>query len=110
MTTYSVVEGDTSAFNGGQGKRLDAFGPHSANLILVAKRLDPVCWMDPTQEVPLAVAQLGVNSFGATTGLGSEHGGGMHAAFRSGSVRFINENLFDEFLLQLLEGTSETVP
>jgi hypothetical protein len=107
QTIYTVVEGETCAFNGGVGKRLDAFGPRSAHLILVAERLDPVCWMDPTQEVSFATACLGINRSGATDGLGSEHAGGVHIGQRSGAVQFLSENIEPLRIPKLLEGTIE---
>lgn len=110
-TTYTVVEGATCAFDGSEGKHLEAFGPHSANLVLVAERLDAICWMDPTQEVPFAEARLGVNRSGATTGLGSNEERGAHFGFRSGAVKQISENIDTvEWLPGMLEGTIEYVP
>jgi hypothetical protein len=110
QTIYTVIEGDTTAFNGGEGKRLDVFGSNSANLILVAERIDAICWMDPMQEIPFAVAERGVNVEGATIGLGSEHLGGMHMALRSGAVRFFSEDTAADDLRGLLEGTIERAP
>lgn len=107
QTEYTVIEGATCAFDGGEGKSLDAFGPNSVNMILVAERLDPVCWMDPTQEISFADACLGINRYGATTGIGSEHVGGAHFGFRSGAVRFISENISIDSLPKLFEGTMD---
>ncbi len=110
-TTYTVVEGATCAFDGSEGKHLEAFGPHSANLMLVAERLDAVNWMDPTQEVPFAEARLGVNRSGATTGLGSNEERGAYFGFRSGAVKDISEHIDTvEWLPGMLEGTIEYVP
>jgi hypothetical protein len=110
QTVYTVIEGDTTAFNGGEGKRLDSFGPKSANLILVAERLDPICWMNPTQEIPLSLAVRGINTPGATDGLGSEHERGLHMAFRSGAVEFVIDDTSHDELQGMLEGTSDDAP
>lgn len=105
MTEYSVVEGETCAFFGGEGRRLDSFGEHSANLILVVERIDPICWMDPTREITFDEACLGINRDGARTGLGSDHQAGMHVGLRSGAIRFISQNIDRQHIPMLLEGT-----
>jgi hypothetical protein len=110
MTSYAVVEGATCAFDGGSPRRLDSFGPESANLALVVERVHAACWMDPTQEIPMAEAVLGINRAGAATGLGGEHNGGLHVTLRSGAVRFVSENIAIEDLIGLLEGTLPLVP
>lgn len=106
MTTYSVVEGATCAFDGSEGKRLDSFGPRSAHLVLVVERVDPVCWMDPLHEISFADACTGFNR-SRVHGLGSEHEGGIHIGLRSGAVRFISENIDVLNIPRLLEGTME---
>jgi hypothetical protein len=109
QTIYNVIEGETTAYNGGKGKRLDSFGPNLVNLILVSERSDPVCWMDPTQEVSLATAERGINVAGAN-GLGSDHERGLHAALLSGAVRFLSMDIATDELRALLEGTIEHAP
>lgn len=110
MTEYAVVEGPTCPFNGSEPRRLDEFGEHSANMILVVERVNAACWMDPTQEVPFADAILGINIPGATTGLGSHHDRIMHVGLRSGAARAISDSIDREILAELLEGTSDWVP
>jgi hypothetical protein len=107
MTEYSVVEGETCAVFGSEGQRLDVFGEHSAAMILVVERVDPVCWMDPTQELTFAEACLGINRDGVGTGLGSHHTSGMHIGLRSGGIRFISQNIDRQDIPALLEGTMQ---
>ena len=61
QTTYSVVVGENTAFQAGEGKSLDDFG---MNLILVVEREQPVCWMDPTSELAESIAFEGNQSPG----------------------------------------------
>jgi len=118
MTEYTIIIGPNTAFDekpgdGNTGKRLDSFGPKSANMILVAERVDPICWMDPTNEVTEGDALVGINrdSHGtsppSTGRLGSEHPGGIHVGLRSGAVTFISENIDDTILAGLLMGTED---
>ncbi len=106
MTSYSVVEGPTCAFQGGEGKRLDTFGPRSAHLVLIVERTDAVNWMDPTSELSFADACMGINCPGAN-GMGSVHEGGVHIGQRSGRVTFISENIKFDNIPRLLEGKIE---
>ncbi|MEZ6055256.1 MAG: DUF1559 domain-containing protein [Planctomycetaceae bacterium] len=109
-TTCTVISGATTAFHGSVGKRLDSFGPKSVNMILVAERKTPVCWMAPTQEVPFADALMGINRHSGrlpSGGLGSPHPGGMHVALRSASVTFLSENIDPAVLQDYLEGNYE---
>ncbi|MEZ6056430.1 MAG: DUF1559 domain-containing protein [Planctomycetaceae bacterium] len=107
-TTYAVISGATTAFQGATGKRLDSFGPKSGQMVLVAERNVAACWMDPTQEIPLANAQLGINQT-TTPGLGSPHPGGAHFALRSAAVTFLSQNIPPETLLGLLDGTTDKI-
>jgi hypothetical protein len=106
MTNYSVVEGPTCAFDGSEGKRLDAFGPRSAHLVLIVERTNSVNWMDPSSELTFADAHNHINRPGVN-GIGSEHEGGVHYGQRSGGVRFISESMDFMMNLQLIEGTIE---
>ena len=93
-TIYAVVVGPTAPFDAGVGKPLADFGPGSADMLLVVERNTPANWMDPTQEVPLATAKLGINQDEVSElGLGSVHPGGMLAGLRSGGVTFLSENI-----------------
>lgn len=108
QTTYSVVIGKTTAFEGAEGKALDGFG---VNLMLVTEREQPVCWMDPGSELSEAVAIEGINCREpGVHGIESHHPGGVQAGFRSGGVRFISETIDRAVLQGLLDGTAEELP
>lgn len=113
-TVYTVVVGKKTAFRGSEGMKLDEFGPNIANLILVAERKTPVCWMDPDAEVAETDAK---------TEIGSAHPGVINIGFRSGGVHYMSEGnvqsgsfgLPDEkpdpdAFQKLLEGTAESMP
>lgn len=106
-TTYSVVVGPDMPFDAGQGKTLATFGPKSANMILVVEIPEATCWMDPTHHVSQAAAERGI---GEGTALGSQHPGGVNAAFRDGSARFLPETINLDLLSELLQGTANYVP
>jgi hypothetical protein len=108
-TTYSVVVGEQTAFQGAEGKSLKDFGAH---LILVVERHQSVCWMDPTSELDASVALEGIASRPQTgaKGLGSPHPGGVNVALRNGSALFITETMELPTLRSLLEGTAKEGP
>jgi len=59
----------------------------TSNTILFAERSQPVCWMDPTGDVPIKIAVQGINA--VPNGLGSIDGKeGINVAFADGSVSF----------------------
>ena len=113
-TPFTVILGKKTAFRGSKGVKLDTFGPHSANLVLVAERKDPICWMDPTSEVSEADAK---------TKIGNEDTAKSHLGFRSGAAIALWTNFLDgtytpaedeepdpNLFQKLLEGTAESVP
>ncbi len=116
QTTYSVVVGENTAFQAGEGKSLDDFG---MNLILVVEReqsLDSdglrqsVCWMDPTSELAESIAFGGINRREeGVDGIGSHHPGGVFG-LRNGGVRFIPGTIELPTLQGLLDGTAEKCP
>ena len=57
------------------------------NTILFAQRREPVCWMDPTGDVPIKLAVQGIGT--VKNGLGGVEGSeGINIAFADGSVHF----------------------
>jgi hypothetical protein len=107
-TTYSVIVGQHAAFRPAEGRSLDDFGMH---LILVVERWKPVCWMDPSSELTEAIAWKGVQQRSeGRDGIGSEHPGGVQAALRDGSARFISRTLEPSALQSLLDGTAKQWP
>jgi hypothetical protein len=58
----------------------------TSNTILFAQRSTPVCWMDPTGDVPIKIAVQGI---GLKNGLGGVEGAdGINLVFADGSVHF----------------------
>lgn len=111
QTTYSVVVGPDTAFQAGQGKALSDFGPNSAGMILIVERRSPGCWMDPALDVPLEVAEEGVNeSAPGNDAIASPHPGGANVGQRDGSAQFLSETIDPETLNGLLQGTGDRMP
>jgi hypothetical protein len=112
-TAYTVVLGKKTAFRGSEGVKLDTFGPNSVNMILVTERKTPICWMNPSSEVP---------ETDASTEIGSEHEGIVQVGLRNGATMTLSDEIVegtyvpideekpDPMLFQkLLEGTAEKI-
>ncbi len=111
QTTYAVVVGPGTAFEAGKGKTLAQFGPKSARMILVVERPASACWMNPTEDVPQAAAEEGINvPNGSGMAIGSRHPGGANFGHRDGGTRFLSETIDVELLEGLLQGTATTIP
>jgi hypothetical protein len=111
QTTFSVVVGPEMPFDGSDGKKLATFGPKSAAMILVVERTQPVCWMDPTQDVPQGVADVGIDKKQRRGGeIASPHPGGANFGLRNGGCHFLSEVIDIEVFKGLLRGTVEEVP
>lgn len=113
QTTYSVVVGPETPFEGGEGRKLADFGPKSAAMVLIVERKNSVCWMDPRQDVPYQIAKVGINSghFGNGIAAGfeiaSQHTGGANFGLRGGASRFIPETIDQTIFEGLLTGTND---
>lgn len=111
QTTYSVVVGPEMPFETANGKKLAHFGPKSAAMILVVEREQPVCWMDPTQDVSQGAADVGMDTNAALRAeITSPHPGGANFGLRNGGCRFVTETIDPEVFMGLLRGTIEEVP
>jgi hypothetical protein len=105
QTTYAVVVGPEMPFEGGERKSLVGFGPESSSMILVVERMQPGCWMDPTQDIPQEIADTGVNnSNGPPNGIGSHHDHVVVCGFSNGSVHSLSNAIYIETLRGLLRG------
>lgn len=105
QTSYSVVVGESTAFQAAEGKSLDDFG---MNLILVVEREQSIGWMDPTSELAQSIAFEGDSRLKEDIdGMGSPHPGGMNVGLRDGRVQFITETIDLRLLQGLLDGTTE---
>jgi len=111
QTTYSVVVGPEMPLEGAEGKKLAAFGPKSAAMILVVERTQPVCWMDPTQDVPQGVADVGIDKKQRRGGeIASPHPGGAIFGLRNAGCNFLSQDIDLDVFKGLLRGTVEEVP
>lgn len=99
QTIYSVVVDKKTAFQPGEGKTLDQFGPNSEYLILVLEGDNVVCWMDPLSDMTEKVALHAIRSHKLTI-----HPGVFFAGFRNGSTTTISFDLSDRIFQDLLEG------
>jgi len=92
---YSVVVGDDSAFRGTKGTVLNSIVGNPAGLVLVIERLEGVCWLDPNQEVSVALADLGINQRGPSVkkiiGVSSDHKTCVVIGCRDGSVKLLSD-------------------
>jgi hypothetical protein len=111
QTTYSVVIGPEMPFEGAEGKKLASFGPKSSPTILVVERTQPVCWMDPTLDVPQSLADSGINVNDGRGGeIASPHPGGANFGLRNGGCHFLSQDIDLDVFTGLLRGTVEVVP
>ena len=101
QTIYSVVVGEKTAFQAGEGKMLDQFGPDSANMLLVLESPTPTCWMNPTSDLTEATA-----SHTALHGKDA-HPGVIIVGLRSGRVCTISKGLNRSTFQQILEGKND---
>ncbi|MFO7903538.1 MAG: DUF1559 domain-containing protein [Pirellulaceae bacterium] len=106
QTSYSVVVGPDVAFEGGEGRKLKEFGPTSNDLILLVERATPVGWMDPTQEIPQAVAESGFNNEAPASGIGSQHQACANFGFGNGAVQSLIDSIEPDVFQDLLHGTN----
>ena len=60
----------------------------TSNTVGVVERKEPVCWMDPTQEITLEEAIKLYNT--EQSKVGSKHKGGFHIGIYDGSVQFLD--------------------
>jgi len=105
MTNYSVVVGKVDANQARElGLRapcstafpepnkwmsLGALSDGTSNTIGVVERKEPVCWMDPSQEITLEEAIKLYNT--EQSKVGSAHKGGFFVGICDGSVHFLEE-------------------
>ncbi len=111
QATYSVVMGPDMPFEGGHGKRLADFGPHSDDMILLFERAEPVCWMAPA-DIPQSRAEQGIQQHGSrylpsptAEDIASHHPGGAMFGHRSGAVTFQSNSMNVEQFKAMLRGT-----
>ncbi|MGL6195380.1 MAG: DUF1559 domain-containing protein, partial [Thermoguttaceae bacterium] len=98
-TLYSVVVGKDTPFPGVEAVKLNEITNGVDKTIFVLERKIPICWMNPTQDIPYDLACEGINV--DCYGIGSPHsryGSGTNAVFGSGRVEFIPDTIEPEQL------------
>ncbi len=122
-TTYAVVVGQQTAFRGPEGTRLEDFRALRMNKVLVVETESGACWMDPEADISMEDAMLGINrmqnhvvptewkekGIQPKRTLGSEHPGGMDAAFTDGRAFLLSETTLEEELREYLDITDDGV-
>lgn len=117
LASYAVVMGEKTPFGAGEGRPLDNFTP---NTVLVVERTQPICWMDPTQEVnddgerheytDMPVTWIVRHEDAPSLGVSSKHPGGCNMGIATGGVRFFSETTYSGTLLRLYEGRCLILP
>lgn len=103
QTIYSVVTGEKTAFQPGEGKKLDQFGPESGTMILVIENHTPCNWMDPKSDLTESnVKEIFEEEIGDRI-----HPGIIMIGLRSGGFRSISRSIDPEAFQHGLEGTDQ---
>jgi len=84
-------------------------------LILVVERAQPVCWMEPHQEISQTAAHAGIldptkssgNQESTSDGISSPHPGGALFGLRTGAVEFLSQTMLLEEFRRLLRGADK---
>ena len=98
--SYSVIVGETAAFNGSEPRKFEDITGGTSNTIFLVERRIPANWMDPSHEISFATACEGANI--NAMGISSYHPGGTNCTLGNVSVRFIPNSIDGEALRKLL--------
>jgi prepilin-type processing-associated H-X9-DG protein len=93
LTTYQVLAGPGTMFDGPQGVGIASITDGTSNTLLVVEATNPVPWTKP-DDIAVPPGQI-------PTGLGSMHPGGYNALFADGSVKFLKNSLSPQVLRAL---------
>ncbi len=114
QTTYSVLVGPEMPFQAGKSKSLNDSTLRKHYLILVVEREKPCGWMVPTNEIPQADADAGINinrhpnsRRKLANGIAGPHSGGANFGFRDGAVRYLSETMDLGEFRKALRGTDK---
>ena len=102
---YSVIVGEEAVFNGSREREMNDLSNGTSRTILVVERRTPVNWMDPTHELPFAIACEGVNV--NALGISSYHEGGVNCVFFDGCAQFLPDSTSSKKLRAMLVRESE---
>ncbi|MDR0521779.1 MAG: DUF1559 domain-containing protein [Planctomycetaceae bacterium] len=81
-------------------QQLPADSSINADTILIAERLISVNWMEPDNDIPLNIAEKGIDV--DVSGLGSPHSGGCHCCMTDGMCRFLFRSAGSDTLKSML--------
>jgi prepilin-type processing-associated H-X9-DG protein len=102
-TRYQVIAGPGTLFDGPEGFRIEDVVDGTANTLLVVESRTPVPWTKPED--------IDYDPTAGPPTLGSNHPGGVNAAFADGSVRFIKNSINPGLLRSLVtRNGGEVVP
>lgn len=90
MTNYVAVVGSETVFNGGTPVTMTAVTDGTSNTILVVEGSTAVNWMEP-RDLDFGQMNYQINAPGGNS-IGSDHPGGVNAAFADGSVQFLPDS------------------
>ena len=98
--SYSVITGESAAFNGSEPRKGEDITGGTSNTIFLVERRIPVNWMYPSREMTFETACEGINV--NALGISSYHSGGASCTLGDGSVRFVANDVDNELLQTLL--------
>ena len=107
LTTLAVVYGTKAFFQPDKRKGMASISDGTSNTIMVVQRKTPVCWMDPSGDIPYETAVKGIDVDDKGIGAPDKPGGklGCWVSAFDGSVHFIPSTIAPAILEALINPT-----